>query len=119
MAITVTDTRGGTLAGVLVEVLGLSDRGGASNASGQVNFSGMQAGSYRVRFSGDPVITYEREIAIRSGRVTNVDITLNAAPPAPAPTPEPVPAAPPSASRSNGRAHRAAADAFNCRFCRT
>jgi mannose-6-phosphate isomerase-like protein (cupin superfamily) len=94
MAFTVTDTLGRTLAGVHVEALGASDRSGDSNASGQVNFTGMQAGAYRVRFSGDPVITYEREVTIRSGRVTNVDITLNAAPPPPAPPPAPEPPAP-------------------------
>jgi mannose-6-phosphate isomerase-like protein (cupin superfamily) len=99
MAILVTDPGGGALAGIHVEVLGASDRSGDSNKSGQVNLTGMQAGSYRVRFSGDGVITYEREIAIRAGRVADVDVTLNPAPP-PAPAPSaapPVPAAPAAA----------------------
>ena len=96
VAFTITDTRGEPLAGVHVEVLGVSDRSGESTASGQVTFSGMSAGSYRVRFSGDPIVSYEREVTVRAGRTVNVDITLNAAPPA-APTPvppDPAPAAP-------------------------
>jgi mannose-6-phosphate isomerase-like protein (cupin superfamily) len=97
MAITVTDTRGGTLQGVQVEVLGASDRTGETNASGQVNFPGMQAGTYRVRFSGDAVITFEREIAVRAGQIASVDVSLNPAPPRaepPPPLPPPAPAAP-------------------------
>ena len=93
---TITDTRGEPLAGVHVEVLGVSDRSGDSTERGQVTFSGLSAGSYRVRFSGDPVVTYEREITIRAGRTAPVDITLNAAPPpeAPPPPPSPEPAEP-------------------------
>jgi mannose-6-phosphate isomerase-like protein (cupin superfamily) len=94
LALTVTDASGRTLPGVHVEVLGVSDRSGDSDESGQVEFTGMQAGTYRLRFSGDPVITYEREMTIRAGRVANMDVTLNEAPPAPAPDPAP-PAPPP------------------------
>lgn len=98
MAITVTDMNGGTLSDVRVEVLGASDRTGETNASGQVNFPGMQAGTYRVRFSGEKVITFEREITVRAGQVASLDVSLSAAPerveqPAPAPPP-PAPAAP-------------------------
>jgi mannose-6-phosphate isomerase-like protein (cupin superfamily) len=99
IAITVTNPRGATLAGVNVEVLGSSDRTGSTNESGQVSFVGMQAGTYRLRFSGDEVITFEREIAVRAGQTTTADVTLNPAPdpePAPpAPAPAPAPAAPP------------------------
>jgi mannose-6-phosphate isomerase-like protein (cupin superfamily) len=87
-------------------LLGISDRSGDSNPSGQVNFVGMRAGTYRVRFSGAPVITYEREIAIRAGQVANVDVTLNdAPPPAPAPPP-PAPAPPAPAAAAVGPAGR-------------
>jgi mannose-6-phosphate isomerase-like protein (cupin superfamily) len=98
MAITVTNAQGATLPGVHVEVLGTSDRSGDTNASGQINFTGMQAGTYRVRFSGDPVIAFEKEIVLRAGQIANVDITLNAAalPPEPPPSPpRPEPVAPP------------------------
>jgi mannose-6-phosphate isomerase-like protein (cupin superfamily) len=91
MAITVTDPAGLTLPGIHVEVLGASDRSGDTNASGQVNFTQMQAGTYRLRFSGERVFTFEKEVALRAGMVATVDVTLNAAPPPP-PPPEPPPA---------------------------
>jgi len=93
MAIAVTNPRGGALPAVHVEVIGASDRAGDTDASGQINFTGMMAGTYRLRFSGDTVLTFEREIAIRAGQVADVDITLNPAPP---PRPEPPPPAPPA-----------------------
>jgi mannose-6-phosphate isomerase-like protein (cupin superfamily) len=95
IAITVTDPRGTTLAGIHAEVLGSSDRRGDTNASGQVNFTAMQAGTYRLRFTGDAVIAFEKELTLRAGQVADLDITLNPAPQAPAPAaPPPPPAAP-------------------------
>jgi hypothetical protein len=51
----------------------------------------MVPGTYRLRFSGDEVVTFEREVVLRSGQITNLDITLNAAPPPPPPPPAPEP----------------------------
>jgi mannose-6-phosphate isomerase-like protein (cupin superfamily) len=104
MAITVTDPRGVTLPGVHVEVLGASDRNGDTNGSGQLNFPGMQAGTYRLRFSGDTVITFEREISIRAGQTASVDVTLNPAPPPPEPPPPPPAPAPAPAAAPLGPA---------------
>ena len=97
MAVTVTNTQGATLPGVHVGVLGASDRSGDTNASGQISFTGMQAGTYRVRFSGDRVVAFEKEIVLRAGRTADIDITLNAAalPPEPPPPAEPVAPPPP------------------------
>ena len=97
---TVTSTQGATLPGIHVEVLGVSDRSGNTNASGQMNFTGMQAGTYRVRFSGERVIAFEKEVVLRAGQIADVDVTLNAAPrppepPPPPPPPPPEPVAPP------------------------
>ncbi|HEY6359580.1 MAG TPA: carboxypeptidase regulatory-like domain-containing protein [Vicinamibacterales bacterium] len=102
MAITVTDPRGGTLSGIRVEMMGPADRSGETNSSGNVNFPGLQGGTYRLRFSGDEVITYEREVTIRPGQIADLDVTLNPAPPprvveAPAPPPAPIAEAPPPA----------------------
>jgi mannose-6-phosphate isomerase-like protein (cupin superfamily) len=94
LAFTVTSPQGATLAGVRVEVLGASDRTSDTNSSGQVTFPGLQAGTYRVRFSGERVISFEKEITLRPGQIGNVDITLNAAAPPPAPPPPPPPAEP-------------------------
>jgi mannose-6-phosphate isomerase-like protein (cupin superfamily) len=62
----------------------------------------MQAGTYRVRFSGDRVVAFEKELVLRAGQTADVDITLNAAapprtPPPPPPPPEPVAPPPPPA----------------------
>jgi hypothetical protein len=71
-----------------------------TTAAGQVNFPGLAAGTYRVRFSGDDVIALEREATLRAGGITTLQITLNAAPqkkataPAPAAAPAPPAAGP-------------------------
>lgn len=91
IALTVTDPRGMPLPEVQVSIVGESDRSGETDGSGQVNFVGMQPGTYRVRFEGDKVIAFEREVAVRAGQPTGLDITLNAAAPPPAPPPAPAP----------------------------
>jgi len=84
---------------VRVTVAGPSDRTGETNDSGQVNFVGMQPGTYRVRFDSDKVISFEREVVVRSGQTTSFDAVLNLAPPPPAapPPPPPAPVAAPAA----------------------
>jgi mannose-6-phosphate isomerase-like protein (cupin superfamily) len=91
IALTVTDNRGLPVSGVHVTVEGTSDRRGDTDSSGQVNFVGMQPGTYRLRFEGDKVISLEREITVRSGQPTSIDVTLNPAPPPPAAPPPPPP----------------------------
>jgi hypothetical protein len=95
MAITVTNPQGATIGGVQVALMGPTERSGETNGSGQVSFPGLQAGTYRLRFSGDDVTAFEKEVAIRAGQIANVDVTLTAAPepkvivkeaPAPPPT---------------------------------
>jgi hypothetical protein len=83
----VTDPRGETLEGIDVRVSGPTDREGQTNTSGQVNFPGLQAGVYRLSFSGDEVIPFEREVTLRPGQVADVDVTLSATPVVPAPPP--------------------------------
>ena len=94
MVITVTDPRGATLPGIHVEALGDADRSGDTDSSGSIRFANLRAGSYRLRFSGDDVITFEREITVRAGQTADVDVTLN---PAPEQTTEPGSAPTPSA----------------------
>jgi len=88
IAITVTNGHGTPIPGVQVDIDGASDRNGETDASGQINFVGMQAGTYRARFGGDKVTPFEREVIVRAGLPTVIDVTLNPAPPPP-------PAAPP------------------------
>lgn len=80
MAITVTSPQGATISGVHVALMGPTERGGDTDASGQVNFPGLQAGTYRLRFSGDKVTTFEKEVVVRAGQVADVDVSLSPAP---------------------------------------
>ncbi|OFW38895.1 MAG: hypothetical protein A3F70_01945 [Acidobacteria bacterium RIFCSPLOWO2_12_FULL_67_14] len=99
LVITVTDPQGTRLMGVHVEVVGESDRSGDTGANGQMSFTGMQAGTYRLRLGGPSVITFEKEVALRAGQTADVDVTLYPAPPPPPPPPpaEPPPAPAPAA----------------------
>ena len=89
IAITATDPHGLPIPGVRVTIAGASDRNGETDGSGQVNFVGMQPGTYRARFDSEKVVSFEREVIVRSGQPTVVDITLNLAPPPPPPPPPP------------------------------
>ena len=101
MAITVTDPAGATLGTVLVSADGPTARGGETNASGQVNFPGLLAGVYRLRFEGEDVVAFEKEVTLRAGQVMSVDVMLNRAKKvAPPPAPTPVVAAAPPAPKS-------------------
>src|SRR5437870_11541683 len=97
IAMTITDPHGLPIPGVHVTVAGPSDRSGDTDGSGQVNFVGMQPGTYRARFDGDKVVSFEREVIVRAGQPTGVDVTLNPAPPPPAPPPVPPRAEAPAA----------------------
>jgi Carboxypeptidase regulatory-like domain/Cupin domain len=97
MAITVTDPTGTTLSGIQVGITGATTRSGETNSSGNISFTGLMAGTYRLRFDGDKWISFEREVTLRSGQVLDVDVSLNPAPEPPAPEPPP-PAPTPAAS---------------------
>ena len=95
MTITVTDPKGLTLPGIQVGVTGTTTRSGETDESGNINFTGLMAGTYRLRFDGENWISFEREVTLSAGKVQDVDVALNPAPeppppPAPAPAPEPV-----------------------------
>jgi mannose-6-phosphate isomerase-like protein (cupin superfamily) len=99
MAITVTDPKGAILPGIQVGVTGATTRNGETDSSGNINFTGLMAGTYRLRFDGDGWISFEREITLRAGQVADVDVFLNPAPEPPAPDPlppAPAPVAPPA-----------------------
>ena len=92
IAMVVTDDRGAALNGIHVAMTGPIDREAETDANGQANFPGLQAGTYRLRFSGDGVATFEREVTVRAGAIEHVDIKLSpaaAAKPAPSTTPPP------------------------------
>jgi mannose-6-phosphate isomerase-like protein (cupin superfamily) len=103
MAITVTDSTGATIPGVRVAADGPTQRGGETNGSGQANFPGLQGGVYRLRFDGDAVVSFEKEVTVRGGQVLAVDVMLNPATKV-APPPAPVAAPPPSPVVNSGPA---------------
>ncbi|HWI17402.1 MAG TPA: carboxypeptidase-like regulatory domain-containing protein, partial [Vicinamibacterales bacterium] len=110
----ITDGAGRFVEGVKVNLMGPVDREVLSAANSATRVEGLRAGTYRVRFTHEKFITFEKEIVWRAGTAApELSITLNAAPtpppppPAPAPAPEPAkPVAsalpPPSAPKTLG-----------------
>ncbi len=94
----VTDDKGATLGGVHVELTGPVNNSGETNPGGQINFPGLQAGTYRLRFTGNDVIAFEREVTVRAGAIERFEIKLSAAPEPPAPPPPVAPPPPPAAA---------------------
>jgi mannose-6-phosphate isomerase-like protein (cupin superfamily) len=98
MAITVSDGKGTPFSDVTVEMTGAAERDGKTDAAGQLSIPGLRAGTYRLRFSGDSVTAFEREVTLKAGEIAKLAITLSPAAPvkvAPAPPP-PAPVAPPA-----------------------
>ena len=89
--------RGVTLNGVQVDLFGPAARSGNTSTSGQLNFLTLPAGTYRLRFSGADVTTFEREVTLAATKTNSLEVSLSPAPPpreivkeVPAPAPEPV-----------------------------
>jgi hypothetical protein len=107
VAVKVTDGVGLGLSGVRVIVNGPVTRDGQTVADGSFRALGLKPGAYRFRFEHEQFVTLERDVTVRGGQPTDVDVMLTRAPepekpkepePAPAPTPEvrasaPLPAA--------------------------
>ncbi|MDP2054898.1 MAG: carboxypeptidase regulatory-like domain-containing protein [Acidobacteriota bacterium] len=99
----ITDPGGTSIEGVTVTITGPVDREAKSPGGGFTRVQGLRAGTYRVRFTHERFITFEKEFSWRAGTATpELSITLNPAPPLPAPPPPPTTAAatapPPSAA---------------------
>jgi hypothetical protein len=91
----VTSKTGSPIEGVTVSVLGPVDREVQSPASGPTRITGLRAGTYRVRFTHDDFITFEKELVWRAGTAApEMSITLTPAPERAAPPPAPEPAKP-------------------------
>lgn len=96
----ITDPGGAPIEGATVTVTGPVDREATSPSSGPTRIQGLRAGSYRVRFTHEDYITFEKEISWRAGTAApEMAVTLNPAPeppppPPPPPAPKPEPAEP-------------------------
>jgi mannose-6-phosphate isomerase-like protein (cupin superfamily) len=100
LVIQVTDLQGSPLGDTRVTVSGPIDRGGTTAPDGSLRLTSMRPGNYRLRFTHETSITFEREVTLRAGESLPVDVTLSPAPPppeppAPTPPPEPVKTLPP------------------------
>ena len=86
----ITDTGGSPIEGVTVQVMGPVDREVQSPASGPTRIAGLRAGTYRVRFTREGFITFEKELVWRAGTAApEIAVTLNAAPEPPPPVAPP------------------------------
>ena len=99
----ITDPAGASIEGVTVTITGPVDREAKSPAGGFTRIQGLRAGTYRVRFTREGFITFEKELTWRAGTATpEVAVTLNLAPalpPPPPPPPAPVAPPPPAAPK--------------------
>jgi mannose-6-phosphate isomerase-like protein (cupin superfamily) len=89
LLVSVTDEGGNPVGDTKVYVTGPLSRSGTTNEAGQLRFTGLRAGTYRLRFEGPAHVPFEREVTVKSGQA-EVDVTLS-----PAPEPEPPPPPPP------------------------
>lgn len=86
----ITDASGRPIEDVTVTVMGPVDREVKSPASGATRIAGLRGGTYRLRFTREGFITFEKELTWRAGTAApELSVTLNAAPEAPAPPPPP------------------------------
>src|SRR6266540_201184 len=77
MAITATSPQGATLPDVRVSISGPTERSYQTDASGQLTMPSLLTGTYRIRFEGEKVTTFEKEVTVQTGKVTQVDVMLN------------------------------------------
>jgi mannose-6-phosphate isomerase-like protein (cupin superfamily) len=97
----VTDSFGAPLAGIRVTASGPVARSGSTDATGDVRFAAVRAGTYRLRFEGEKVITFEREITVSGAQPPAFEVSLSPAPPPPPPPPAPKPEPAPVARASD------------------
>jgi mannose-6-phosphate isomerase-like protein (cupin superfamily) len=93
LTVFVTDREGKPLEGVTVSAAGPVDRDATTPADGTVVLRNMSAGAYRLRFEGDGIVTFEKEVTVAT-RSVKTTAAVSPAPPPPSP-PEPKPAEPP------------------------
>lgn len=95
----ITDGSGRQIENVTVSVTGPIDREIKSPPSGPTRVEGLRAGTYRMRFTHEKFITFEKELVWRAGTAApELSITLTPAPEVAAPPPPPAPVTPPAPS---------------------
>jgi mannose-6-phosphate isomerase-like protein (cupin superfamily) len=100
-AIMVTDQSGAAVAEVHVSVTGPVSREGTTGRDGTLRLQGLRVGTYRLRFEAGDFVTLERDVTVRAGSTTEVDVALDRAAPKPkVAEPEPAPVPEPTAGRA-------------------
>ncbi len=89
LTVLVTGPGGAAQAGVKVTVEGPVPREGVTGDDGIVRLANMRPGTYRLRFQHEAFLTFEREVTLRAGQPSAIDVTLTPAPPKPAAAPPP------------------------------
>ena len=97
IALTATDGKGAPFTDVSVELTGagVPARTEKTDSAGQTGFPSLRAGTYRLRFTGEGVVAFEREVTVRAGTIEKLPITLTAAEPPKVVAPPPAAAAAP------------------------
>lgn len=98
VTVAVTDGGGLGVANTHVAISGPVTREGATVADGSFRALAVKPGTYRFRFEREGFITLERDVTVRSGQPTDVDVMLTRAPAPSAPAAPPPDAAPPQLS---------------------
>lgn len=93
ITLVVTDTIGKTLPEVRVTLNGPVTRQGMTSRDGMLRLEGLRAGTYRLRLEAPEFITLEREVTVKAGPPTEVDVALDRSPVKAAEPPPPPPAA--------------------------
>ena len=91
MVVKVTDSFGAPIGDVRVTASGPVARSGSTDPNGEVRFATVRPGTYRLRFEGEKVITFEREITVGASLPSSFEVSLSPAPPPPPPPPAPKP----------------------------
>jgi mannose-6-phosphate isomerase-like protein (cupin superfamily) len=94
MTLAVTDLAGEAAPGVHVVLTGPVAREGTTGRDGGLRFQALRPGTYRLRFESPEFITFEREVAVKTGPPVDLEVSLARAPEKPAPPPPPPPPTP-------------------------
>lgn len=103
LTVQVTNTFGQAQEGVRVTASGPVARDGSTDNGGLIRFAGMRAGDYRLKLEKQGLITLERDVSIKPGQSTAVDVTMDDAPPPPPPPPAPTPTVAPTGTPGEPR----------------
>jgi len=93
VTVTITDASGAPLDNVHVTATGPVTRQTLSIDTGIARLNSVKPGDYRLRFEREGFNTLERDLTVKGGSPSTIDVSLS-----PAPPPPPPPAPPPSAA---------------------